>query len=53
MKAISILLKSIGITLLFTGGAGMDSVSLIAPIVMIATGLFLALIGERVSEEYA
>lgn len=53
MKRLSYFLKFIGIMTLFIGGAGMDSTSIIAPIVMVVCGLLIALIGEHISEVYA
>lgn len=52
MRILAKILESTGITLLFAGGAGMDSASLIAPSILAFVGIIIALAGVYIEEGY-
>ena len=52
MRILAKILESTGITLLFAGGAGMDSASLIAPSILAFAGIIIALAGAYIEEGY-
>lgn len=52
MRILAKVSEAIGITMLFVGGAAMDSPSLIAPVVMAFTGIAIAFAGVAIEERY-
>ena len=53
MRTLTTIMKSAGILLFFTGGAGMDSQSVIVPAIMAFAGIGIAYLGQMISEAYS
>lgn len=52
MKVLAKVMESVGLIMLFIGGASMDSASLVIPIIMAFAGMAIAWGGVEIEEAY-